>query len=159
MSGFVQILAGWTSHQTGLLALLVLAGLPLFWRGGGPPERASILALVGLAIMDLLVWYLGGGSALLHCAADAVALSWILPVALRANRFYPAVIAAALLVAVLTQLLHLLGPARDATSALLLVNGLHLLAVLALLGGSLIHRLVVAGGSKRPAWRNSLAQR
>lgn len=158
MPGFSQYLAALSSHQTGLIAVLLLFGLPLSWRSAGPPERAAILTLVGLAIMDLLIWRFAGGSSLLHLAADGIALSWVLPVALRANRFYPAVIAAALLVAVLTQLLSLLGLTGNAGTVAILVNTLHLLAVLAFIGGALVHRRIVAGGANRPAWRNRLSQ-
>ncbi|MBA4162650.1 MAG: hypothetical protein C0515_11360 [Novosphingobium sp.] len=158
MSGFAQSLADLPNHQSGLLAVFLLYGLPLSWRSAGPPERAALLTLTGIAAMDLLVLLYANGSALLHLVADGLALSWMLPVALRANRFYPAVIAAALLVAVLAQLLNLLGLTRDAGSVTFLVNGLHLLAVLALLGGSLVHRRIVAEGARRPAWRISLSQ-
>lgn len=158
MSGFAQYLTDFPTHQTGLIAIALLAGLPLPWRSAGPPERAAILTLIGLAAMDLLVWRFGSGSVLLHTAADGLALSWMLPVALRANRFYPAVIAAALMVAVLTQLLLLLGLARDAATVALLVNALHLLAVLAFLSGATVHRRILASGVNRPAWRNRLSQ-
>lgn len=158
MSGLVQLMVDWASHQTGLLAVLLLFGVPLSWRSAGPPERAALLTLIGLAAMDLLVWLFGNGSALLHFFADGLALSWMLPVALRANRFYPAVIAAALLVAVLAQLLNLLGMARDPRSVTLLVNLLHAITVLALLGGSLAHRRKLIERVNRPAWRNSLSQ-
>jgi hypothetical protein len=158
MSGFAHNLADFPTHQTGLVAIALLAGLPLPWRSAGPPERAAILTLVGLAAMDLLIWRFGNSSALLHTAADGLALSWILPVALRANRFYPAVIAAALLVAVLAQVLNLLGPARDAETVAILVNALHLLAILAFLGGATVHRRMLTRGVNRPAWRNRLSQ-
>jgi hypothetical protein len=158
MSGFAQHLADLPTHQTGLLAVLLLFGLPLSWRNAGPPERAAILTLVGLAAMDLLVWRFGNGSALLHIAADGLALSWMLPVALRANRFYPAAIAAALLVAVLTQLHYLLGLAPDGRTVAFLVNALHLLAVLAFVGGAIVQRRMLADGVSRPAWRNRLSQ-
>jgi hypothetical protein len=158
MPSIAQNLAELASHQTGLFAVLLLLGLPLSWRSAGPPERAAILTLVGLAAMDLLVWRFGSGSALLHFAADAMALSWMLPVALRAYRFYPAVITAALLVVVLTQLLSLLGLVRDAGTVAILVNALHLLAVLAFLSGASFHRRMQARGVSRPAWRNQLSQ-
>lgn len=158
MSGFAQHLADLPTHQTGLLVVLLLFGLPVSWRNAAPPERAAILTLIGLAAMDLLVWRFGSSSALLHAAADGLALSWILPVALRANRFYPAVIAAALLVAVLTQLLNLRGLAPDAGTVAFLVNALHFLAVVAFLGGAIIQRRMLAEGVSRPAWRNRLSQ-
>lgn len=158
MIGLAQFLVDLTSHQAGLLAVLLLFGLPLSWRSAAPPERAAILTLTGLAAMDLLVWLYGNGSALLHFVADGLALSWMLPVALRANRFYPAVIAAALLVAVLAQLLGLLGLVREAGSVTFLVNCLHLTAVLAFVCGGAVQRQMLAEGISRPAWINRLSQ-
>jgi hypothetical protein len=151
--GFTQYLVELPSHLIGMTAFLLLLGLPLSWRSSGPPERATILTLIGLAIMDLLIWLYSSGSALLHFAADGLALSWILSVALRANRVYPAVIAAILLVAVLAQLLGLLGLARSGGTLTFLANGLHFMAILAYLTGATIHRRMLARGVNRPAWR------
>jgi hypothetical protein len=158
MPDIAQNLAELASHQTALFAVLLLFGLPLSWRSAGPPERAAILTLVAVAAMDLLVWRFGSGSALLHFAADGLALSWMLPVALRANRFYPAVIVATLLVAVLIQLLSLMGLARDDGTVAILVNALHLLAVLVSLSGVSFHRRMQARGVSRQAWRNQLSK-
>lgn len=158
MPGLAHFLVDLASHQTGLLAVLLLFGLPLSWRSAAPPERAAILILTGLAAMDSLVWLYGNGSALLHFVADGLALSWMLPVALRANRFYPAVIAAALLVAVLAQLLGLLGLASATATITLLVNCLHFTAVLTFVCGGAVQRQMLAGGINRPAWINRLSQ-
>lgn len=152
-------LSGLAAHQFGLVTLLFLFGLPLAWRSAGPPERASILALTGLACMDLLAWIWGGGAPLLHLAADAIALSWMVSVALRANRFYPAVIAAALLVAVLVQLLQQAGLARGQLAIAALINAMHLAAALAFLAGVLVQRHLLVRRAERPAWRDQSMHR
>lgn len=154
----MQQLAGVPVHLAGLLALTLLFGFPLAWRDAGPPERAAILTLVALAVMDVLIWYFAKGSALLHLSADALALSWLLPVALRANRFYPSVIVAALLVAVMAQILNFLVPAANAGTVEILVNALHLFAVLVYLCSAMNQRRMQSLGINRPAWRNRLPQ-
>jgi hypothetical protein len=154
MADAQPVLALLSPHQPSLLMLAMLAVAPITWRSTGPPERASALTLGGVAVLDLATWWLTGGSALLHAMADSLALGWMVPVALRANRFYPAMIAAALLVAATAQWLFVLGLVELALPVELLAGGAHLVALFTYLCGWQSHRYLIAKSGQRPAWRH-----
>lgn len=156
MAGAHPPLALLSPHQPSLLMLAMLAVAPLTWRSTGPPERASALTLGGVAGLDLATWWLADGSALLHALTASLALSWMVPVALRANRFYPAVIAAALLVSATAQWLFVLGQVEQALPVELLAGSARLVALLTYLCGWQSHRNFVARSGQRRAWREQI---
>ncbi|MFO1256450.1 MAG: hypothetical protein U1E37_12405 [Sphingomonadaceae bacterium] len=76
--------------------------------------------------------------------------------ALRANRVYPAAIAASLLIAASCQWFQLLGLVHPGGAADLLVGTAHLLALASYLGGWASQW---AGSVRRAAWRDELQAR
>jgi len=154
-----SLLAALSPHQPTFVALAMLAVIPLTWRTTGPPERATALTLGGVAVLDLAAWWFGNGAPLLHAMADSLALGWMVPVALRANRFYPAVVSAALLIAVAIEWLDLLGLVQQASSTEMLVGIAHLLALVVYLLGWTGHRSIIASSGRRPAWRDQIVLR
>jgi hypothetical protein len=143
-------------HQPNLVLLAMVLVAPITWRTTGPPERASALTISGVAVLDFLCWWLADGFMPAHALVDSLALSWMIPVALRANRLYPAVIAAALLIAAAAQWLLVLR-LNDQPPAVSLIAGLaHLVALIAYLCGWHFHRRSSAKPGERPAWRDQM---
>jgi len=137
------------------MAMMLAVG-PLTWRTTGPPERASALILGGVAVLGLLSWWQFGGSALLHAIIGSLALAWMIPVALRANRFYTSIIAAALLVAATGQWLLAAGLVDQALTVGLLAGLAYLIALLTYFIGWQRHRRIVGKTGQRPAWRDQI---
>ena len=150
-------LLGW--HSPGLITLLLVFGLPLGWRNAGPPEKAGILILGSIALLDLAAWAVMGGALLAHTLIDSLALAWLVPLALKANRHYPALLAAGFLVAASTQWLALTGLATLPRATALIVESGHFVAALAFLLGWLRHRKGPPGTDQRPPWRDQLQRK
>jgi hypothetical protein len=143
-------------HQPSLAVLATLVAVPLTWRPSAAPERACALSLGAIAMFDLLIWSLSAGSLWQHALADSIVLSWVVPVALRANRMSPAAIAAALLIAAACQWLRLLSLTPPGPTVDLVVGVAHVLAVCAyLVGWTHQQRLTHRSGST-PAWLDQL---
>ncbi len=159
LSAIPSLLTQLSPHQPSLVLLAMVVVAPLTWRTTGPPERACALTLGGVATLDFACWWLTDSSTMFHALADTLALSWMVPVALRANRFYPAVIAATLLIAATAQWLFVARLVNQAEAVQLLTGFAHLVALLAYLCGWLLHRKIIAGPGNRAAWRDQIPYR
>ena len=98
-------------HQAFVVAVWCMAGLAL-WRGAGP-EKASALTLFLLLFIDDVYHLVFGPYYPLqtadpwHVFLDTAALASFVAIALRANRFYPLVLAAAQLVSVIAHMVRI----------------------------------------------------
>lgn len=104
LTPFVALVwAGWS------LAAGLLLSLPLIWRWGDSADRECTLALVLALALDLAIQAIALPIGLAHPAGNLLALALITRRALTAARFYPLVMAAAQLIAVIAHALCWLG--------------------------------------------------
>ena len=121
-----------------------LAGFAL-WRGAGP-EKACALTLLSLMAVDD-AYHLAFGSFYpldradpWHVFIDSIALVVFVAIALRANRFYPMVLAAAQLVSVTAHIVRMTVPQMTSLSYYLLYVMPFYFAIIVLAGGLWRHR-------------------
>ena len=139
------------------VAVWLLAAVAL-WRGGAP-ERASALTLFALLVTDDLYHLVIDPHYPLdradpwHVFIDSAALVALLVIALRANRFYPMVLAAAQLVSVTAHLARATVPQMTSLAYYLLYVMPFYFAVLVLAGGMLRHYLRTRRVGSYREWR------
>lgn len=155
MSWIADVLTAFSFHRPSVAMPVLIGAVPFAWRPAGPPERAAILSLSGMIVIGLAL-SLFDWAAAFQSAADILALSWMVPVALRANRVYPAVISASLLIAVLVQLLALMPTGLNPVAIEMVIASAHLTAIVSLGCGILFHRRRSARAGPIPAWRDQL---
>ena len=131
--------------QSALQLSVWLLALFALWRGAGP-EKACALTLLALMAVDE-VYHLAFGAYYpldtadpWHVFIDTAALISLLTIALRANRFYPMVLAAAQLVSVTAHLVRLTVPQMTSLSYYLLYVMPFYFAIFVLAGGLWRHR-------------------
>jgi len=111
-----------------------------FWRWAGP-EKASALTLLLLLSVDQVYHLIFGPFYPLdaadpwHVFIDSLALAALVAISLRANRFYPLVLAAAQLVSVTAHLVRMTVPQMTSLSYYLLYVMPFYFAILVLAGG------------------------
>lgn len=100
------------AHQSPEIMALVMLSAPLVWHFGRQPERMATMAILLLFAQNLLTPLLAASYApdtdftIDDPSADVVCLALLTLVAVKANRFYPLVMAAGELIAVMAHALH-----------------------------------------------------
>ena len=117
------------------LAAALLLSWPLIWRWGRSAERDCGLALMLAITLDLGIQLIAMPVNLAHTAGNVLALSLLTRNALISARFYPLVMAAAQLIAVIVHALFWLGLINGAASYPILLGAMDAATLTALWAG------------------------
>ena len=117
------------------LAAALLLSWPLIWRWGRSAERDCALALLLALTLDLAIQLIAMPVSLAHAGGNLLALSLLTRNALISARFYPLVMAAAQLIAVIVHTLFWLGLINGAASYPVLLGTLDAATLAALWAG------------------------
>ncbi len=138
-----------------LVALLFVLAL---WRGGAP-EKACASILLGMVSLQLVLYELAGldsdfsNTNLVGIVIDTIGLLAFLAVSLRANRFYPMVLAAAQLVAFTSHLVQMLVEPISSLAYYLLYAMPFWFQILILAGGLWRHAYRASSSGHYRDWR------
>lgn len=147
-------------HQSVVVSVWAMAAFAL-WRGAGP-EKASALTLFLLLFVDDVYHLVFGPYYPLqaadpwHVFIDTAALGSFVIIGLKANRFYPLVLAAAQLVSVIAHLVRIGLPQMTSLSYYLLYVMPFYFAVLVLAGGLWRHHRRTKMIGPYRAWRGEV---
>lgn len=147
-------------HQSVVVSVWAMAAFAL-WRGAGP-EKASALTLFLLLVVDDLYHLAFGPYYPLatadpwHVFIDTAALVSFVIIGLKANRFYPLVLAAAQLVSVIAHLVRIGLPQMTSLSYYLLYVMPFYFAVFVLAGGLWRHYRRTRRIGPYRAWRGDM---
>lgn len=142
------------NHPGPAMLAYALAAI-LMLRFGKRTERACAMVFALTIMLHGLAWFFYGLPAPVHLACDLVAISFLLPIALRTQRYYPAALCSAWLVSLLFQAIAIGSEIEQRAAAGILAATAQWLALifiaLAMLrgwwGGQSRHHAAVHGSS------------
>lgn len=139
------------------VALVLLAGLLVAWRGG-PPEKAGALVIAALLFTDIAYHWRFGPSGFIevdpfHLVLDAAELAAIWAIALQANRIWPLWAAASQLICVSGHVAALIEPGGMSRAYWAMSQVPFFIQIAALLLGTAFHARRTRRIGRYRSWR------